>query len=117
MKDLAPLVLFSYKRLETLRLTIESLKNNQLSSQTDLFIYSDAAKKSEDEIFVDRVRQYLTTITGFRTITIKYADFNKGLAKSIIDGTSEILKEHDSIIVMEDDLLVTPNFLSFMNHA
>jgi GR25 family glycosyltransferase involved in LPS biosynthesis len=39
------------------------------------------------------------------------------LANSIISGVSQILKEHDKVIVLEDDLITSPNFLDFMNQA
>ena len=42
---------------------------------------------------------------------------NKGLAKSIIDGVSQIVEEFGKVIVLEDDLLVSPSFLDFMNEA
>ena len=42
---------------------------------------------------------------------------NKGLAKSIIDGVSNMLNRYSRVIVLEDDLRTTPNFLDFMNQS
>jgi hypothetical protein len=39
------------------------------------------------------------------------------LANSIIEGVSEILKIHETVIVLEDDLVSSSNFLSYMNQA
>ena len=40
---------------------------------------------------------------------------NFGLAKNIIQGVSQVLKKNSSAIFLEDDLIVSKNFLKFMN--
>ena len=117
MTSLAPIVLFTYKRVDTLKKTIESLNSNLLAKASDLIIYSDGAKIIEDRYLIDEVRSYLKTISGFKSIVIHYSHVNKGLANSIIDGVSSILKEYDNVIVLEDDLIVSKKFLIFMNQS
>ena len=39
------------------------------------------------------------------------------MADSIIYGVSRVLKDHKSVIVLEDDLIASRNFLDFMNQA
>lgn len=114
---LAPIVLFVYNRLDCLQETILSLSQNHLAAESDIYIFSDGAKSHDDELKINRVRSYLKTIYGFKTIKIIESPINKGLASSIIDGVSLILKKHDCVIVMEDDLKTTPDFIKFMNDA
>lgn len=113
----APVLLFTYKRVDTLKQTIAALQKNHLAQETDLFIFSDGAKKEEDIPSINRVREFINAISGFKKITIYVADENKGLANSIISGVTKIIKEFDKVIVLEDDLVTTPNFLIFMNNA
>ena len=40
---------------------------------------------------------------------------NKGLANSIIEGVTKIINQFGQVIVLEDDLVTTPNFLDYMN--
>ena len=40
-----------------------------------------------------------------------------GLAVSVINGVSFMLEKYENVIVMEDDLIASPNFLDFMNQA
>jgi len=47
---LAPIVLFTYKRLSTLKQTIESLKSNSLAASSDLIIYLDGPRTSKEVI-------------------------------------------------------------------
>jgi hypothetical protein len=114
---LAPIVLFAYNRIGPLKKTVEYLQKCYLSSESDLFIYSDAAKNAADEIEVNKVRDFISTIGGFKGIHIVKAAINKGLANSIICGVSEIINQFGKVIVLEDDLLVSSNFLNYMNSA
>lgn len=113
--NIAPVLLFTYKRLDTLKTTVEALANNELANDSELFVFSDAAKFEKDIVIVNQVRDYIKTITGFKKITIVEARENKGLANSIIDGVTAVLNKFDRVIVLEDDLSTTANFLTFMN--
>jgi hypothetical protein len=117
MNNLAPIILFTYKRLETLKHTVESLKNNNLAIYSKLIIFSDSAKNEIDLIEVINVRNYLKCINGFYSIEIYEQDKNLGLANSIINGVNHVFQNHDSAIILEDDLISSPNFLNFMNDS
>ncbi|HTI61598.1 sugar transferase [Mucilaginibacter sp.] len=114
---LAPILLFTYKRFESLKDTVQALQQNSLAAESDLYIFSDGCKKNEDLEQVTKVREFIKTITGFKKITITEQEKNKGLANSIIDGVTSVMKFSDKVIVLEDDLYTTPNFLNFMNDA
>ena len=114
---LAPVVLFAYNRIEHLKKTAESLKNNPLASESELFIFSDGPKNAKDKLKVDTVRAFLKTISGFKQVKITESRRHLGLKTSIISGVSEILEKHGKVIVVEDDLLSSSNFLVFMNKA
>jgi hypothetical protein len=113
----APIVLFCYKRLDTLIQTVEALQKNYLAAESDLIIFSDAAKNNLDKLQVNAVREYIKNIEGFNSVEIHCAEANKGLATSIIDGVSLVLNDHEFVIALEDDLETTPNFLDFMNSS
>jgi hypothetical protein len=113
----APIVLFVYNRPWHTRHTIEALQQNELAEDSELFIYSDAAKTHKDAASVKEVRDYIHVVTGFKRIQIIERDKNWGLADSIIDGVTRIVNEYGKIIVLEDDLVTSPYFLKFMNDA
>lgn len=117
MQPLAPIVIFTYKRMTSLQRLIHSLQQNPQAAASTLIIYSDAAKGSADETAVKAVRDYLPAITGFRSIRLHCHIQNKGLAQSIIQGISEVVTEFGTAIVLEDDLVVSNNFLAFMNQG
>jgi len=113
----APILLFVYNRPEHAQMAIQSLQQNSLSQDSELFIYSDAAKNEEAQPAVDEVRKRIHTVGGFAKVTIIERDKNWGLAKSIIDGVTTQVKKFGRVIVLEDDLVVAPHFLKFMNDA
>ncbi len=112
-----PIVLFVYARLDHARKTVDSLLCNHGVENYDLIVYSDAARTEDKVDDVARVREFLTTITGFRSVSINYRSKNYGLAKSIIDGVTEVLTHYEQVIVIEDDLVTSPYFLKYMHDA
>ena len=114
---LAPIILFVYNRLDHTKFTIEALQKNTLAKDSELFIYSDAAKSKDSEQEVSNVREYIKNIDGFKSIRIIEREKNFGLANSIIDGVDKVINKYGKAIVLEDDIVTSPKFLQFMNNA
>ncbi|GAB2768154.1 glycosyltransferase [Rhabdobacter roseus] len=114
---LAPVVLFCYNRPWHLRQTVEALAANALAPETELIVFSDGPKTEAEVPLVQEVRGYLSTVEGFKSTHVVAAAQNRGLAVSVIAGVSEVLARHERVVVLEDDMLCTPDFLDFMNEA
>ena len=114
---LSPVVLFTYNRVEETERTLKALQDNFLAEDSVLYIFSDGPKNNYDVGEINKVRAILNRLDGFRSVKIFSSDENKGLANSVINGVDEVLKHHDRVIVVEDDLVTSPNFLDFMNQA
>jgi len=115
--NFAPIALFVYNRPEVTQRTVNSLRENGLASQSDLFVFSDGAKSEIGATAVGQVRKYIRTVEGFRSVTIIERERNWGLASSVINGVTEMCNQFGRVIVMEDDLLTTSDFLAFINQA
>jgi hypothetical protein len=113
----APIAIFCYNRLDNLKLTIDHLRKNLLANQSDVYIFSDGGKDNASWKAVNKVRAYLRTITGFKTLSIVERETNYYLERNIIEGIAYVLQKHDRIIVLEDDICTSPYFLTFMNEA
>ena len=115
-----PVVLFVYNRLDHTERVLDSLAKNLLSDETDLYIFSDAAKSEAGKAAVEEVRACIYKKEWqpfFKSITITEAEKNKGLAASIIGGVTEIVRSYGKVIVVEDDLILSKYFLKYMNEA
>jgi ubiquinone/menaquinone biosynthesis C-methylase UbiE len=115
--SLAPIALFVYNRLDHTKQTIEALQKNILANESELFIFSDGAKNEANQSLINKLRDYLKSIKGFKTVSIIERPTNFGLAKSIITGVTQILNKYETIIVLEDDLVTSPFFLEYMNKS
>ena len=113
----APILLFVYNRPSHTRRCIESLLKNSLASESHLFIYADGAKDESQQEAVNEVRSYIRSIQGFKQVTLIERNENWGLARNIIDGVTTQVNRYGKVIVLEDDLIVAPYFLQFMNDA
>ena len=93
---------------------------NTLAKESEFYIFSDAAKTENGVEKVNEVRKFIqdnSWHTGFKKVSIVEAEKNKGLAKSIIGGVSDIIQKYGKVIVLEDDLKLSPYFLEYMNDA
>lgn len=116
-KEFAPIVLFTYCRLTNTIETLEHLKRNIEAIDSDLIIYSDAPKNEKAVEGVNKTREYIRTISGFKSIKIIEREKNWGLAKSIVDGVTSVVNQYGRVIVLEDDISVSPYFLRYMNEG
>jgi hypothetical protein len=114
---IAPVALFVYKRPDHLRKTLDALLNNKLAAVTPLYVFADAAKKPEHQAGVDEVRDIIKHIRGFKSVEVILREKNLGIAGSIISGVNHVMSRHGSCIIVEDDIIVSPAFLDFMNGA
>ena len=116
--ELAPVALFVYNRPETLSKTLESLKNNKLIKKTDIYIFSDGPtsnKRSKKKVY--KVRKIIKDVKNLKIKKTIFYKTNRGLKKNIIEGINYVFKNHSKIIVLEDDLLVSPYFIKYMNRS
>ena len=114
---LAPICLFTYNRLSHTRQVIQALEANTLAQKSDLYIFSDGPKLEKDRAPIEVLREYLDEVSGFKSVTVFKQDVNLGLANNIINGVSRVLEEYTNVIVLEDDLVTSSKFLTYMNDA
>lgn len=112
---LAPVVIFTYNRPEHLKKTIEALKDNHLADQSELIVFSDGPRNKEDEKPIQEIRHFINSLDGFKNIQITAREKNLGLARSIISGVDSVFEKSEKVIVLEDDLITSSDFLNFMN--
>ena len=120
MSDFAPVIVFTYNRVNHLKRTLDALNSCEHASETDLFIYCDSYKSDKDKTMVEMAISVVDAFAlnnRFHSLTITKADKNKGLAKSIMDGVTSVIDLYGKAIVVEDDLIASRYFLRYMNDA
>ncbi len=120
MTQLAPIIMFVYSRPDLTQNTLNSLAQNKEAQNSDLFIFADGPKSTASDSQKDninKVRMLIAQQTGFKSVTIKAAEKNMGLANSVIAGVTEVVNQFGKAIIVEDDVSLSPYFLKFMNEA
>lgn len=120
MNNLAPIVLFAYARPDHTLRTLEALAANTLAADSHLYIYVDGPKANACADAKQRnaeVRKIAHLKQWCGKVEIIEQQQNKGLAASIRDGVTDIVTKYGRVIVMEDDLVTSPAFLTYMNKA
>jgi len=113
LKNLAPIGISTYSRINHLKQTVEALQKNTLAKESELYIFSDAPQKGDEEI-VTKVREYIHTVDGFKKIHIVEREIN-GRVSNNRGGMKQLLDEYGKMIWLEDDNVVSSSFLKYMN--
>jgi hypothetical protein len=117
---LAPIVLFAYNRPWHTQQTLEALTANYLADQSDLIVFADGPKPNASEkdlAKIQEVRDLVNQKKWCKSVQLIENGINKGLAQSIIAGVTEIINQYGTIIVLEDDLVTSPWFLTYVNEG
>lgn len=116
----APLVLFVYNRPEHTERVLNCIDKLPEAKDTDLYIFSDAPKNGKATEQVYQVRDLIDrykAVSRFASVHIEKAKQNRGLAPSVIAGVTDIIHRYGRVIVIEDDLILSNDFLHYMNET
>lgn len=118
--DIVPVLFIVFNRPEHTRQTLESLL---VQRPFDLYIFQDGPRENNDsdlnncQLVRKTINEQLQNISYDITVHKHYSETNRGCRDAIIFAISSVLKEHESVIVVEDDIITSPAFLSYMNKA
>ena len=118
--EFAPIVLFVYNRPKHTKLVLDALALNFGASESNLFVFADGAKNDSDLDQIRLIDETLSVVseeTRFKKKYINKRPENYGLHKNILEGISEVFKQYESLIVLEDDIVPSLGFLKFCNDA
>jgi hypothetical protein len=85
-------------------------------ADSPLYVFCDGAKTEKDQEKVMQTREVVRSLVGTKAEIVESAS-NRGLANSIISGVTSLCDQYQRVIVVEDDLVVAPQFLYFLNAA
>lgn len=112
-----PIALFTYNRADHTARVLDSLAKCARFDECSLHIYCDGPKSSEHAEAVERTRELVRQRAASLGATVIERDTNFGLARSVVDGVSDLCERFDRVIVLEDDLVLNPRFLDYMLQA
>lgn len=109
----SPIVIFGFNRPDAFKRMTDSLKRNIGFEGHPIYVYIDGPRNSEDSPKIDKVALIARELTP----NVVLSPENRGLGASIINGVSEVIARHGKAIVLEDDLVLMPGFLQYLEAA
>lgn len=109
----APVVLITYKRLDTTKKVFEKIRQ---ARPKKLYLISDGPKKGEekDAAKIQRVRDYLDSSVDWECEVIRdYSQVNQGCKTRIVSGLDNVFANEEYAVIIEDDVLVHDTFFEF----
>jgi len=117
MSKNSPVAFFAYKRPDHTRRALESLAQNEGADNTELFVFCEGPKHPQDVEGVEKTREVVKSRQWCGKVHIVEREHNLGCANSISLGVTEVCKEYGRVIVLEDDLVLSPYFMNYMNRT
>jgi hypothetical protein len=117
LSSLPPIVVFAFNRPDHLERTLRALASCAEAAASPLTVFCDGARRESDEARVREVREVAAAAEGFASVEVIARERNFGLAASIIDGVTRQVQQHGRVIVLEDDIVVSPHFLRYMHEG
>lgn len=105
------IIVFAYNRSRHLEKVLDGLRRNEGISK--LYIFQDGLKCEQHRDEWKKTQQVIQKVDWCEVIYTQ-SPYNKGLAKSIVDGIDAVFIENDAVIVLEDDCVPAANFISYM---
>lgn len=105
---------FCYKRAGKLKACVDALLKNPECPDMDIIFFSDGYKGEKDKEGVLEVRRYIDLLTGFRNVIKQFRPKNYSTGPNFEEGLKYLTNNYNQFIVVEDDLVVSPNYISYL---
>lgn len=116
---LSPIALFVYNRPDQTEKILNNLSKNIEINKSILNIICDHPKdlNQDDNLKNKEVLKIINKFNKCKELNIIKRQKNYGLHNNIVKGLNFLFKKSNSLIVLEDDLILDKFFLNFMNNS
>ena len=109
-----PLLLITFNRPDHTRRTIDALRKQ---CPPLVYVFQDGPREGNehDGKNCELVRQVINQGVDWPCeLHVNFSERNRGCRDAVINAISEVLNVHDRVIVVEDDVVTSPAFYSYM---
>lgn len=117
MSNRIPILLITFNRPEHTKRTIEALR---VQKPPLVYVFQDGARAGNEQDSVNclAVREIIENEIDWKCeLHTHFSEQNRGCRDAIIYAISSVLKEHEAVIVVEDDIITSPAFYTYMCKA
>jgi glycosyltransferase involved in cell wall biosynthesis len=83
----------------------------------DILVAADGPRTETERVKTDAVRAIVGELDGRHRVRTKFANRNLGCGANVIDGIRWAFEQHERLIIIEDDIQISREFLDFCNHG
>lgn len=106
-----PVAVIIYNRSKYLSQLIESIREYKPKK---VYIIGDGWKNNQDKMNVLTTRKFIENNIDWNCKIVKfYSEKNLGLRRRVVSGLNMVFEIEESVIILEDDLVVDPSFYTF----
>lgn len=116
----APVLLFTYSRAKHTDETIIALSKNELATDTEVFAYTCKPGNEKIAPYVEETKDVLKKYSKgplFKSFNVIDRNEYVPLGPAMADAVTEVIEKYGRVIVVEDDIVTSIDFLKFMNDA
>lgn len=117
MKNSMVIGIFCYNRVTKLKRCIEALLKNKECADLEIVFFSDGPKDEAGKKPIQDVRDYIDKLEGFKSVIKHYREHNLSTGPNFKTGLNFLSENYERFIIVEDDLIVSPNYLKFLIDA
>ncbi len=120
MNNLTPIALFAYNRPWHTEQVLLALKNNILADKSHLIVFVDGPKTdaTKEQIEnINAVQKIVKKEQWCATVEFHFSEKNMGCKESIKQGITKVINKYGKVIILEDDIVTSKYFLSYINEA
>lgn len=107
------LAIFCFNRPKQLLVTLKAIEKHGPEMFEDCTIFCDGPRNTEDSINISEVERVIDEFVTRYPIKLIKSDVNIGLRNSIVNGLNFLFEKYDSVIVLEDDIVITQGFVQY----
>ena len=111
---MTPLAIFAFRRPDHLRALLASVAKCRRLEECAITIFCDGPRGPDDADAVQAARTVAREWAAAQGAQIVERAENLGLARSIVTAVTELVNAHGRVIVVEDDMILSPDFLDFI---
>ena len=115
MKYRTPVMVVAFNRPGMLKETLSNLSRCENLDDREIHLYVDGPRNVADESKINAVIEVAKEWGA--DLKIKRRNTNLGGVPNMIAAVSEMLEQYGRVIIIEDDILVSRSFLTFMDAA
>ena len=112
MSTKTAIVLLGFNRPQHMERLLSTLEDNREFQTLPVLAFVDGPRNRDDEELIGQVVNSVLSVRPDADIARRIENF--GVAKSVTTAVTEALTKYEQVIVLEDDLELSPHFLRYM---